>query len=409
LHFYNKTMRQIIIIVFVLLCGYNAEAQIRYVDTSAKTITDDSIRNGAERTELYFPVLKGKNVAIVANQTSKIGKVSLVDSLLNAGITIKKIFCPEHGFRGKTEAGKNISNSVDSITGLPIVSLYGKHYKPKNADLKGIDIVVYDIQDVGVRFYTYISTMTYVMEACAENNIEFLILDRPNPNGYYIDGPVLEKEFTSFAGLHPVPIVYGLTAAEYACMVNGEGWLKNGVKCNLRYITVDDYNHSYMYILPIPPSPNLPNMDAVYLYPSLGLFEGTKISVGRGTEKPFQVIGSPFIKNKKFSFTPQSVAGCANPPYKGEKCYGYDLTNFSEIYVKSLRQIYIYWLQATYKEMNDSLNFFNNYFNNLAGNAVLKEQIISGKSEEEIRESWKSGLDAYKAIRKKYILYPDFE
>ncbi|MFH0866775.1 MAG: DUF1343 domain-containing protein, partial [Bacteroidota bacterium] len=369
-------------ILNIVVAGLCVEASAQMTDVYSKTITDDSIRNGAERTELYFPELKGKNVAVVANHTSMIGKVHLVDSLLETGIQVKKIFSPEHGFRGTADAGENIKSFIDSISGLPVISLYGKNYKPKSSDLKGIDIVVYDIQDVGVRFYTYISTMTYVMEACAENNIEFLVLDRPNPNGYYIDGPVLQKEFLSFVGLHPVPIVYGLTIAEYACMVNDEGWLKNGVKCKLKYVTVDNYNHSYYYILPVPPSPNLPDMEAVCLYPSLGLFEGTVISVGRGTDFPFQVFGHPFLEKTNFSFVPKSNYGAKFPLYKGDTCYGYNLSNFSEIYLKNLHQIYLFWLQETYKELKDTLAFFNSYFNNLAGNSSLKQQIVSGVSED---------------------------
>jgi uncharacterized protein YbbC (DUF1343 family) len=385
------------------------EACAQMTDVYSKTVTDDSVRNGAERTELYFPGLKGKNIAVVANHTAMIGKVHLVDSMIKAGIQVKKIFCPEHGFRGTADAGESIKNSVDSITGIPVISLFGKNYKPKSSDLKGIDIVVYDIQDVGVRFYTYISTMTYVMEACAENNIEFLVLDRPDPNGYYVDGPVLQKEYTSFVGLHPVPVVYGLTIAEYACLVNGEGWLENAVKCNLKYITVENYNHSYYYVLPLPPSPNLPDMEAVYLYPSLGLFEGTVISVGRGTDFPFQVLGHPLLKKTDFSFVPQSNFGAKDPPYKGDTCYGYNLDNFSKVYLKNLHQMYLFWLQETYSELKDTLTYFNSYFNYLSGNAVLKQQIISGMSEDDIRKSWQDDLSKYKIIRKKYLLYPDFE
>jgi uncharacterized protein YbbC (DUF1343 family) len=354
-------------------------------------------------------MLKGKNVAVVANYTAMIGKTHLVDSLLKSGITVKKIFCPEHGFRGLADAGESIKNSVDTKTGLPVISLYGNHLRPKAGDLKGVDIVVYDIQDVGVRFYTYISTMTYVMEACAENNIEFLVLDRPNPNGYYVDGPVLEKEFTSYVGLHPVPIVYGMTIAEYATMVNDEGWLKNGIKCKLKYVTVNNYNHSYFYILPVPPSPNLPNMNAVYLYPSLGLFEGTVMSVGRGTDYPFQVIGHPDLKSNNFSFTPESRNGATDPLFKGIKCNGYKLDNFANIFLKNLRSIYLYWMIATYKELPDKTKYFNSYFDQLAGTSKLRQQIIAGMSEEDIHKSWKSDIDKFKIIRKKYLLYPDFE
>ncbi len=374
-----------------------------------KVITADSIKVGAQRTELYFPLLKGKRVAVLVNQTSLIKKTFLVDSLLHAGINVKKIFCPEHGFRGKANAGEIIKNSVDSITGLPIISLYGKRKKPKSGDLKGIDVVVYDIQDVGVRFYTYISTMTYMMEACAENNVEFLILDRPNPNGYYVDGPILQKEFSSFIGLHPVPIVYGMTIAEYATMVNGEGWLSNGIKCNLKYVTVDNYNHLYFYQLPVAPSPNLPNMEAVYLYPSLGLFEGTVVSVGRGTDLPFQVIGHPDMKNGNYSFTPENKPGALNPKYMGVKCNGYKLDDFADIYIKNLRKIYLFWLTAAYKNIPDTAQYFNTYFDKLAGTDKLRKQVIAGVSEDDIHLSWKADIEKFKKIRKKYILYPDFE
>jgi uncharacterized protein YbbC (DUF1343 family) len=396
-------------LALLLIFPYIAGAQQEITNINSKIITADSIKVGAQRTELYFPMLKGKNIAVVVNQTAMIGKIPLLDSLVKAGIAVKKIFCPEHGFRGTSDAGETIENTTDTKTGLPVISLYGKNFKPKASDLKGIDIVVYDIQDVGVRFYTYISTMSYVMEACAENNVEFLILDRPNPNGYYIDGPVLEKEYSSFVGLHPVPIVYGMTIAEYASMVNDEGWLKNGVKCKLKYVTVNNYNHTYYYILPIAPSPNLPNINSIYLYPSLGLFEGTVVSVGRGTDLPFQVIGHPDIKNGNYSFTPESKPGATNPPFKGIKCNGFKLNDFADIYIKNLKQIYLYWLTAAYKELPDKTNFFNSYFDQLAGTAKLRQQIIAGTNEDDIRKSWKSDIDKFKKIRKKYLLYPDFE
>ncbi|NTW34383.1 MAG: DUF1343 domain-containing protein [Bacteroidetes bacterium] len=394
---------------FFVTVNFFSFSQTELKNVNSKTISADSIRTGSQRTEKYFPFLKGKNVAVVANHTSMIGKVHLVDSLIHAGIAVKKIFCPEHGFRGGADAGEDIKNSTDAKTGTPVISLYGKHYKPKASDLKGIDVVVYDIQDVGVRFYTYISTMTYVMEACAENNIEFIILDRPDPNGFYVDGPVLEKKYTSYVGLHPVPIVYGMTIAEYALMVNGEGWLTNGIKCNLKYITVNNYNHTYFYNLPIPPSPNLPNMNSVYLYPSLGLFEGTIISVGRGTDFPFQVIGHPDLKNTNFSFTPVSKAGAKKPPFMGIKCNGFKLDDFANTFLKNLNQIYLFWLTESYQNVQDKQSFFNSYFEMLAGTATLRQQIISGVSEENIRKSWQSGINKFKKIRKKYLLYPDFE
>ena len=404
-------MRKLTIIFLLLVFHIPASsfAQQEIATIAAKIITEDSIKTGAQRTESYFPLLKGKNVAVVANHTAMIGKTHLVDSLVNAGISVKKIFCPEHGFRGTADAGETIISTIDSKTGIPIVSLFGKHLKPKAADLKGIDIVVYDIQDVGVRFYTYISTMTYVMEACAENNIEFLVLDRPNPNGYYVDGPVLKKEYSSFVGLHSVPIVYGMTIAEYAGMVNEEGWLKSGVKCELKTVTVNNYNHTYYYILPVAPSPNLPNMNAVYLYPSLGLFEGTVISVGRGTDLPFQVIGHPDIKNGNYTFTPVSKAGATNPPFLGVECYGFKLDDFADIYIKNLRHIYLFWLAEVYKDFPDKATFFNTYFDKLAGTSVLRFQIIARLSEDEIRNSWQKDIEKFKIIRKKYLLYPDFE
>jgi len=395
-----------------LLLSYNflSFAQQKPNNLNPKTITADSIKVGAQRTELYLNILKGKNVAVVANYTSMIGKTRLVDSLINSGIAVKKIFSPEHGFRGKADAGELVNNSIDSKTGLPIISLYGNHLKPKSSELNGIDIVIYDIQDVGVRFYTYISTMTYVMEACAENNIEFLILDRPNPNGYYIDGPVLENEFSSYVGLHPVPIVYGMTAAEYASMVNEEGWLEKGVKCKLDYILVDKYKHADYYQLPVKPSPNLPNMESVYLYPSLGLFEGTIISVGRGTDMAFQVIGHPDLKDADFSFVPESKEGMSlNPPYKGIKCNGYNLKNYANSYIKNLRKLYLYWLLESYAELKDKGNYFNDFFDKLAGTTELKKQIETNLTEEQIRDSWSAKLTKFKIIRKKYILYPDFE
>lgn len=398
------------IILTLLSCAFSiAAAQEETSFLNEKVITADSIKVGAQRTELYFPLLKGKNVAVLANQTAMINQTHLVDSLVGAGIKMKKIFCPEHGFRGTADAGEIVKNTIDAKTGLPVISLYDKHFKPKASDLKGIDVVVYDIQDVGVRFYTYLSTMTYMMEACAENNIEFLILDRPNPNGYYIDGPVLEKEYSSFVGLFPVPIVYGMTIAEYASMVNDEGWLKNGVKCRLKYVTVDNYNHTYLYKLPIAPSPNLPNMNAVYLYPSLGLFEGTVMSVGRGTDYQYQLIGHPDLKNGNYSFTPESKPGAKNPKFLGVKCNGYKLDDFADIYIKNLHKLYLFWLTAAYKSLQDTAHFFNDYFDNLAGTDKLRLQIIKGATEDEIHQSWKADIEKFKKIRKKYILYPDFE
>ncbi len=362
-----------------------------------------SVIVGAESTNEYLSELKNKNVAIVANQSSYIKHTHIVDSLLSLNINIVKIFTPEHGFRGAADAGEYVNNNIDKETGIPVISLYGKKKKPQSFDLQNVDIVVFDIQDVGVRFYTYISTMHYVMEACAENNIELITLDRPNPNGFYIDGPVLDTNYRSFIGMHKVPLVYGMTIGEYAMMINGEHWLKNNKKCKLHVVTCKNYTHNTLYNLPIKPSPNLPNMTAVYLYPSLGLFEGTVVSVGRGTDFPFQIIGHPDFKNCKFSFVPKSIVGAAkNPKFKNEKCFGLDLR---DKYLKK-QKIDLKLLIDAYHNLNMGDNFFNSYFDYLAGNNVLRQQIIDGLSEKEIRKTWQKDLKSFKKIRGEYLLYP---
>ncbi len=376
---------------------------------NSDTKTQSEITVGANKTKSYLPLLTGKNVALLVNQTSVINKTSLVDSLLKLGVSIKKVFCPEHGFRGSNDAGEDVANSKDPKTGIPIVSLYGDKKKPSKADMTDIDIVVYDIQDVGVRFYTYVSTMHYMMEACAENKKQLIILDRPNPNGYFVDGPVLDKAFTSFVGLDPVPVVYGLTIGEYAKMVNGEGWLTNKAVCNLTVITCDGYNHNDYYSLPVKPSPNLPDMKSVYLYPSLCFFEGTVISVGRGTDKPFQVVGHPSLPEGKYSFTPKSTQGAKSPLYMDKVCKGYDLSNYGEMIMRYEKRINLFWLIDLYKKYPNKKEYFNNYFNTLAGNDALKLQIEAGMSEENIRDSWQAKLTEYKKIRKKYLLYKDFD
>lgn len=398
-----------IFLVYLILISTNLLVAQSMFTVNYKTVTSADVKVGAQCTEKYFPLIKGKNIGVVANQTSLINKTHLVDSLLKSGFQVKKIFCPEHGFRGDADAGEQINDMVDSKTKLPIISLYGKNFKPKATDLKGLDIVIFDIQDVGVRFYTYISTLHYVMEACAENNIPLIVLDRPNPNGYYIDGPVLEKGFNSFVGMHPVPLVYGMTIAEYATMVNQEGWLLNGVKCKLSCVPIENYKHTFYYILPVKPSPNLPTMSSVYLYPSLGLFEGTVISAGRGTDRPFQVIGHPKLTETSYSFTPKSMSGASNPLYKDTECKGYDLKNFADIYIKNTKQLYLFWLMGCYTNLSDKQNFFLPSFDKLAGNSKLREQIIKGTTEEEIRKSWQPDIDKFKQIRKKYLLYTDFE
>jgi uncharacterized protein YbbC (DUF1343 family) len=366
------------------------------------------IKTGAERTELYFPLLKNKTIGMVANSASVIHKSNIVDSLVSCGFDIKVIFSPEHGFRKFGDAGQTIKNAVDSITGIPIVSLYGKKKKPETKDLRDIDMVVFDLQDVGVRFFTYLSTLTLVMEACAENNTPLLVLDRPNPNGFYIDGPVLDSTFRSFSGMHPVPVVYGMTIGEYAKMVNEEGWLENGVLCDLNIIPLENYLHSSRYQLPLKPSPNLRTMNAVYLYPSLCFFEGTEISVGRGTEYPFEVFGHPQLKGFAFSFIPRRLKGMSlNPPFKDQTCLGLDLRDFYISHPKMIGRINFSWLLMAFKDLHSKPEFFNDYFNKLSGNAELKEQLSNDLPEYEIRKSWEPGLVKFKEIRKKYLLYPE--
>ncbi len=374
---------------------------------SFSVFSQQQLKVGAECTEDYVHKLNGKNVAIVANQTSVIGNTHLVDSLLSLNISIKRIFSPEHGFRGNSDAGEHVKNGLDVKTNLPITSLYGDYKKPTSTDLHGIDIVVFDIQDVGARFYTYISTMHYVMEACAENNISFMVLDRPNPNGFYVDGPILEKEFESFVGMHPVPIVHGMTIAEYALMINGEGWLKGGLRCDLQYVMCDGYDHAVKYELPIAPSPNLPTMQSVYLYPSLCLYEGTNFSCGRGTDFPFEAIGSPYYSDTTFSFVPRSIDGASkNPPFMGKRCYGIDLRKFntSKIYEGLLVEI----LVESYEKFNGDVNFFKPFFLKLCGTKNIQNLLKNNAKSEEIRASWADDVIIFKEKRKKYLLYKDF-
>lgn len=369
-----------------------------------------NIKTGAAQTEKYIPLLQNKKIAIVANHSTIINGSHLVDSLLSSNIDIKKIFSPEHGFRGKADAGEYVKNYVDEKTGLPVISLYGSSKKPDLKDLEGIDLVVFDLQDVGVRFYTYISTMHFVMEACAEMNIEMLILDRPNPNGFYVDGPILDTIYQSFVGMHPVPIVHGMTIAEYAQMINGENWLKDEMQCKLSIIPCANYTHDSLYELPVNPSPNLQNMLSVYLYPSLGFFEGTNLSVGRGTEFPFQVFGGPDLKNAEFTFIPKSINGASKyPKHRDKKCYGIDLRNVDINDLVIQKKINLEWTLFGYQNVENQEEFFNSFFYNISGNNQLKEQIIQGMSAEKIRESWQSDLEKFKKIRKKYLIYKDFE
>ncbi|GAA0871179.1 DUF1343 domain-containing protein [Gangjinia marincola] len=389
---------------------------------------------GAHQLEEYLHLLEGKRVGVVANQTSVIfhtekqqqNKIKidaqgnpveiinaveevvipkhthLVDSLLSCGVKVKKVFAPEHGFRGKADAGEVVKDGIDKKTGLPIISLYGKNKKPSPAMLQNIDVVIFDIQDVGARFYTYISSLHYVMEACAENNIPLIVLDRPNPNGHYIDGPILEKEYKSFVGMHPIPVVHGMTIAEYAQLINGEKWLKNGVQAKLHLIKMPTYDRKSRYSLPIKPSPNLPNDQAISLYPSVCFFEGTNINAGRGTAQQFQVFGSPFLNPKKFTYTytPQPNEGAAHPKHKATLCYGKQLMPKERLSLLNLE-----YLIDAYNHTADKKEFFNDFFTKLAGTKTLQQQIEQGYTTREIRKTWFQGLQEFEKTREKYLLY----
>ncbi len=359
---------------------------------------------GAERPDHYLDLIEDKRVGMVVNHTSMAFNDHIVDYLLTKNIDVVRIFSPEHGFRGTADAGKHIDNAVDEETGIAIVSLYGANKKPTPEQMQGIDIMIFDIQDVGARFYTYISTMHYVMEACSEQGIGFIVLDRPNPNGHYVDGPVLREKYRSFVGMHKIPIVHGLTVGELAKMINGEYWLPDSLQCELFVIPVENYHHEYQYSLPVKPSPNLPNDISIKLYPSLCLFEGTMMSLGRGTEFPFQVVGYPDSSFGRFSFTPTSMPGASNPKYEGQVCYGRDFRD-----IRRPPRFTINYVIEFYNKSGRSEDFFNDYFDKLAGNGELKQQIKAGLSPEEIRISWVEELEDYREKRKKYLLYPDFQ
>ena len=360
------------------------------------------IQPGANNTNQYFSLLVGKRIALVGNHTSLLGKVHLLDTLLKSGVDIKKVFCPEHGFRGNIEAGERVKTQKDPASGIKIISLYGKNYKPKAADLSDVDVVLFDIQDIGVRCYTYLSTLHYVMEACAENGKKLIVLDRPNPNASYVAGPTLNLKYKSFVGLHPIPLVYGMTIGEYALMLNGEGWLKNGVKADITVVPCSNYSHSSRVELTEKPSPNIPNTQAVYLYPSLVLFEGTCINVGRGTDFPFQVFGSPLISENNFSYTPRTKTGNLAPMHADTMCYGLNLKDFA---FPDSNRFSIQWLLYAYNHFPQKKVFFNKFFYNLAGNAELIQQIKQGLGALEIQQSWKADIDSFLLIRKKYLLY----
>ncbi|TDN89188.1 uncharacterized protein YbbC (DUF1343 family) [Salegentibacter sp. 24] len=373
----------------------------------AKETSPEAIVLAANRTQSYLGLLENKKIGLVGNQTSimKNGKgeyTHVVDSLLALDVNLVKVFAPEHGFRGTTDAGEVVEDGKDPQTGLPVISLYGDNKKPNASQLEDLDILIFDLQDVGTRFYTYISSLHYVMEACAENDVQLIVFDRPNPNGHYIDGPILETEYKSFVGMHPIPTVHGLTMGEYAKMINGEKWLKNGIQCDLKVIEMENYEHSRPYELPVKPSPNLPNAQAINLYPSLCFFEGTNVNAGRGTDKQFQVFGSPFLDKSHFNFTytPQSKPGAKYPKHLGKQCYGRDLSEFPH-----LSQINLEWLIEAYKNTENQDEFFNDFFTKLAGTKALQSQIEKGLSAQEIRKTWQDGLADFDKKRQQYLLY----
>ena len=391
------------------------------------SLAQSGVITGAERMPVYLPMIEGKRIAVFANQTSVIKNTHLVDTLLKRGINIVKIFGPEHGFRGNAGAGEHVDNSTDKKTGIPVISMYGDHKKPAETDLKDVDIVIFDIQDVGVRFYTFISSLQYVLEACLENHKPLLILDRPNPNGFYVDGPVLDTNFKSFVGMQPVPVVYGMTVGEYALMLAGENWLSpeanrinaynvtteptNDTPFHVQVIKCKNYDHDTKYVLPVNPSPNLKEMQSIYLYPSICFFEGTVLSEGRGTGKPFQVFGHPALPKNLYSFTPQPNESAKNSKCFNQKCYGWNLSGSVEDIIKKLDgKIQIRYLLEAYRLFPGKDSFFlkNNFFNKLAGNDELMQQVKNNIPEKDIIKSWQPGLTAFKAIRKKYLLYDDF-
>lgn len=403
----------LILVLLIFSCGNsikNKDNREKKIEESTKKkesfdnsieIQSREIKTGADNYNQYLPLLKGKKVGIVTNQSGILNDGTfIVDFLLTKGVALQKIFAPEHGFRGTADAGEVIKDGKDIKTGLPIVSLYGNNKKPTPEQLAGLDVLVFDLQDVGARFYTYISSLHYIMEACAENNIQLIVLDRPNPNGGIVDGSVLEEEYHSFVGMHAIPVLHGLTIGEYAKMINGQNWLNNSIQCNLTVIPCENYYRDLFYELPVKPSPNLPNAQAINLYASLCFFEGTNVSVGRGTETQFQIYGSPDLPKSNFSFTPKPNEGAKDPLYNGKTCYGEDLSK-----IKKVTQLELKWLIKAYNETADKSKFFNAFFTKLAGTKKLQEQIEKGVSEKDIRASWKADLDKFKEMRKSYLIY----
>ena len=420
---FKNTFLFISILLILVGCSTTKNNVVSNTDKAPRTLgtsLKEGIKTGAENSNSYLPLLKDKRVGIVTNQAGIIRKInvisralpenttlettneSLVDFLIEQNINLQKIYAPEHGFRGTADAGELIVDGKDTKTNLPIISLYGNNKKPKLEQLEGIDILVFDLQDVGARFYTYVSSLHYVMEASAENNIPLLVLDRPNPNGTIIDGPILEKEHKSFVGMHEIPVLHGMTIGEYAKMINGEKWLKDGIQCNLTVIPCLNYSHEMKYSLPIKPSPNLPNDQSINLYASLCFFEGTNISLGRGTEKQFQIYGSPFLPESEFdfSFTPKPNFGAKDPVHNGKLCFGEDLTEIRKVHRLELK-----WLLKAYENTADKTVFFTDFFTKLAGTKKLREQIEAGMTEKEIRKTWQKGLEQFKEVRKKYLIY----
>lgn len=394
----------------ILSCGNQNKKEQSSEEIAINNQDETAVKDiilAANRTEAYLPLLKEKRVGIVGNQTSimknEAGEFThVVDSLLALKVNLVKGFAPEHGFRGTADAGEAVEDGKDAQTGLPVISLYGDNKKPKTVQLEDLDVLIFDLQDVGTRFYTYISSLHYVMEACAENDVQLIVFDRPNPNGHYIDGPILETEFKSFVGMHPIPTVHGLTMGEYAKMINGEKWLKDGIQCDLEVIEMVNYDHSKAYDLPVKPSPNLPNAQAINLYPSLCFFEGTNVNAGRGTDKQFQVFGSPFLDENYFDFTytPESKPGAKSPKHLGKECYGRDLSEIARV-----DQINLEWLIEAYQNTANKDEFFNAFFTKLAGTKELQTQIEAGLSSEEIRDSWQQGLENFEIKRKQYLIY----
>ncbi|HRO43312.1 MAG TPA: DUF1343 domain-containing protein [Flavipsychrobacter sp.] len=391
-----------------ILNGAFATAQTTHYEKKQK---EEKIIPAAALMNDYLPMLEGKKVALLINQTATVGERLLLDTLLSRKVNVVKVFVPEHGFRGTADAGAHVKNAIDDKTGLPIISLYGDNKKPKKEQLKDVDVVVYDLQDVGVRFYTYISSLEYMMEACADAGKQLIVLDRPNPNGHYVDGPVLEKQHKSFVGMQRIPVVYGMTVGEYANMLVGEEWIANAKKLDLKVVPCKGYDHNKRYNLPVPPSPNLKTMASIYLYPALCFFEGTVVSVGRGTDKPFQQWGHPDFKGKsEYSFIPNSTTGASKPMYEGKTSYGKLVaTDASKAFEIVDGKLKLDAIVEAYKWYPDKTKFFNNFFEKLAGTNKLREMIEKGMSAEDIRATWQPDVAAFKQIRKKYLLYKDFE